>query len=188
MTTLKLTPVGRVWRGVVGTLDGIAAVCLAAMLALMLVEIGMRTFAGSSTLIADEYSGYALVALAFFGMAGAFRGGHHVRLSLGIDAVGKRSARGGAYVELICVIVVVAFVAVLLLYAGQMTWQSYSRGTLAATISRTPLWIPQLLMVIGLFAWLAEAIRRAVVIATAAVHGRAAPALGIERVEESWLE
>ncbi len=51
------------------------------MTLLILAEILMRTFFDKSTLIASEYSGYALAIMIYLGLGFSFRQGAHIRIT-----------------------------------------------------------------------------------------------------------
>ena len=48
------------------------------MVVLVVIDVALRTFAGSSLLFTEEVSGYLLVLVAFLAMAEALKQGRHV--------------------------------------------------------------------------------------------------------------
>lgn len=122
-----------------------------AFLILMVILINMevlgRYFFKVSTLIADEYSAYFFVGCTFLGFSYSFRQGHFLRISL---LVGKLPLRvqmvlhsGAALLASILSIVVTYEVA-------QLTLLSIQFDSISIQPSRTPLWIPQAIMPIGM--------------------------------------
>ena len=121
-----------------------AAVVL--MTALVTVEVLGRDLFNRSTLVADEMSGYLLVALTFLGLAPTLRGGGFIR----IDTYHAR-LRGGGRVALDLVIHLLALGYAVLLdwYLWRLALDAWRLGTTSIQISRTPLWIPQACMAVG---------------------------------------
>lgn len=129
-----------------------AAACLVVVLLVVLVnvEVAARYFLNTSTLVADEYGGYALVWICLLGFAQALRTGQFLR----IDAVVVR-LRGGTRraAEVVGALVGLVTSAVLAQATFGMTVASLRFGTVSIQPSLTPVWIPQIVMPIG-FAWL----------------------------------
>jgi TRAP-type C4-dicarboxylate transport system permease small subunit len=128
---------------VAGAVSGAAVV---AMTALVTVEVLSRDLFNRSTLVADEMSGYLLVALTFLGLAPTLRGGGFIR----IDTYHAR-LRGGGRVALDLAIHLLALGYAVLLdwYLWRLTLDAWRLGTTSIQISRTPLWIPQGCMAVG---------------------------------------
>ena len=140
-------------RAVTAAADRVAAVASAAsgvavvvMTALVTVEVLSRDLFNRSTLVADEMSGYLLVALTFLGLAPTLRGGGFIR----IDTYHAR-LRGGARLALDLGIHVLAlgYAALLDWYLWGLAWDAWRLGTTSIQVSRTPLWIPQVCMAGG---------------------------------------
>jgi TRAP-type C4-dicarboxylate transport system permease small subunit len=140
-------------RAITAAADRVAAVAAAvsgatvvAMTALVTVEVLSRDLFNVSTLIADEMSGYLLVALTFIGLAPTLRGGGFIR----IDTYRAR-LRGGARAGLELAIHVLALGYAVLLdwYLWRLTLDAWRLGTTSIQVSRTPLWIPQACMAVG---------------------------------------
>ena len=123
---------------------------LAAMAVLVNVEIVARYLFNTSTLIADEYSGYLFVWSTLLGFAYALQSGHFLRVESLVVRLG-RSAR--AVSELLAALVGLT-VAVVCVYAtGTLLLAAWGFGTLSIQPSATPLWMPQLILPLA-FAWL----------------------------------
>jgi TRAP-type C4-dicarboxylate transport system permease small subunit len=79
---------------VLATFGGwVAGVLLLATTALILTEVGARTFVGRSTRLAEEYSGYFLAAMILLAAAYALRNGEHIRVSILRERLGARGKR-----------------------------------------------------------------------------------------------
>ncbi|WP_457631389.1 TRAP transporter small permease subunit, partial [Oceanithermus sp.] len=65
------------------TLSGwVAGLLLLATTTLILFEIAYREFAGRSTFIAEEYSGYFMAAMVYLAAGYALQKGEHIRVGL----------------------------------------------------------------------------------------------------------
>ncbi len=124
----------------------VSGAAVVAMTALVTVEVLSRDLFNVSTLIADEMSGYLLVALTFIGLAPTLRGGGFIR----IDTYHAR-LRGGLRVALDLVIhgLAVGYAVLLDWYLWQLALDAWRLGTTSIQVSRTPLWIPQACMAVG---------------------------------------
>jgi TRAP-type C4-dicarboxylate transport system permease small subunit len=124
---------------------GAAAVCLAAIGALMLLQAVAREF-GVLIRGADDITAWLCAASAFFALGHTFRHGELVRVGLWIDMLGPMSRR---YAEL-------AALSITALFVGYMTWavtrfvyDSWRFHEVAQGLIQLPIWIPQLSFVIG---------------------------------------
>ena len=128
---------------VAGVISGAAVV---AMTALVTVEVLSRDLFGRSTLIADEMSGYLLVALTFLGLAPTLRGGGFIR----IDTYRARlRGRGRLALEVAIHLLALGYAVLLDWYLWRLALDAWRLGSTSIQISRTPLWIPQACMAIG---------------------------------------
>ena len=137
---LRLIDTGNDWlvRG--------SAVILALLTILILVEIGLWNTLKVTTLVADEYSAYGLAAIIFLGAGYTLKEKGHIRITLVLNLLPKRLA---------------ALVAALassgtLFFIGYLTWQLYRMtasahryGSTSGTLTATPIWIPQAIVVVG---------------------------------------
>jgi TRAP-type C4-dicarboxylate transport system permease small subunit len=140
-----------------------AAACLIVMALVVLVntEVAARYFLNTSTLVADEYGGYALVWICLLGFAEALRTGQFLR----VDAVVQRLRPGPRrFAEVAAALVGLAAAAVLAEATFGMALTSWRFGTVSIQPSSTPVWFPQLVMPLG-FAWLCIVYLRQLVLA-----------------------
>jgi len=147
---------------IAGAVSGAAVV---AMTALVTVEVLSRDLFNRSTLIADEMSGYLLVALTFVGLAPTLRGGGFIR----IDTYHAR-LRGGGHVALDLAIHLLAlgYAALLDWHLWQLAADAWQLGTTSIQVSRTPLWIPQAAMAVGGLLLVFDLLARLVVVLSGA--------------------
>lgn len=117
------------------------------MVALITTEVIARSVFSTSTLMADEYSGYFLVAMTYLGLAYTGRSGLHVRVDSVIRFLPPRLR------DTVVVSGLVISLAFLLLLAWE-TWalvrSSYEVQDTALTVRRTPLFLPELMIPVGL--------------------------------------
>ena len=127
-----------------GLCAAIAAVCLVAILVIILAQVIARwsglTFPG-----ATSYAGYCMAAASFFAFASALNHGAHIRVSLLLQAAGRRRR----WLELWCFAVASALMWYFVVHAFQATRWSWRFGDVSQGQDATPLWIPQSAMVIG---------------------------------------
>lgn len=131
----------------------LAAGVFLAMTSLTLTEVVLRTTAGRSTLIASEYSGYALSAMIYLSLGFTFSEGAHIRITFLNDALPKAAQR---WLE-ICLLTAATFVmSIASIAVWQMVLTTQQRGTVAYTPAETPLYIPQAIMLAGLVIFLLQ--------------------------------
>lgn len=133
---------GRV-AAVAGVTSGLA---LVAMTVVVTIEVLSRDLFNVSTLVADEMSGYLLVAMTFVGLAPTLRGGGFIR----IDTYrGRIAGHGRTALELAIHVLALGYAVVLDWYLWGLAAEAWRLGTTSIQISRTPLWMPQGLMAVG---------------------------------------
>lgn len=94
----------------------------------------------------DAYAGYTMAACGFLALAYTYKHGEHIRVSLLLDRLGPLARRVAEWLSLIVAAVVVGTLA---WYSVRLAWFSWQFGDRSQGIDATPLWIPQLLLVIG---------------------------------------
>ena len=70
----------------------LAAVCLVIILLLIVIQMLAR-WTGEVFPGAPDYAGYAMAAASFLAFANALNHGNHIRVSIVLNAVGKRTRR-----------------------------------------------------------------------------------------------
>ena len=138
----------------------VSSALLILMVILINVEVLGRYFFKVSTLIADEYSAYFFVGCTFFGFSYSFRQGHFLRVSLLTDNLSSK-----AQAVLHCGASLLAFglSSVVTYEVAMLTRISIQFDSVSIQPSATPLWIPQVIMPIGMGAlsllFLSEAVQ-----------------------------
>lgn len=138
---------GSVFDIVASLVRAIAGVALVALVALVAAEIVSRFFFSYSLRIVEELAGYLVVGLTLFGASLAVRKNSLFQVGFLFDAL-PRALRHG--LNLFYLVLSFAVCSVLIWYTAQLVMSSYQRGNVAPTFLMTPLWIPQLVMPVGL--------------------------------------
>jgi TRAP-type C4-dicarboxylate transport system permease small subunit len=128
----------------------VAAVCLASIAVVMLLQAGMRE-AGLLLRGADDIVSWLCAASAFLALGYTFRAGELIRVSLLLERLPPRARRPA---ETACLVAA-------LLVVGYATWavtgfvyDSWQFGEVAQGLLQIPIWIPQASLVIGLAVFL----------------------------------
>ncbi len=117
------------------------------IVALILVEIAVRTGWDSSTQIASEYSGYFMVAMVLLGFAETFRSGAFIRIQLLMPRLPKAAQR---LTEIAMALISLGITLYALRYSLDMAWESFRLDMRADTMAETPFWMPQAAVPLGL--------------------------------------
>ena len=123
-----------------------SAVVLGLMTILILVEIALWNLFETTTLIADEYSAYGLAAIIFLGAGYCLKERGHIRITLVIGFLPKKLSR---VITFIATGITTAFMGYLWWYLLKMVQATIRYGSTSGTLTNTPLWIPQTVMLIG---------------------------------------
>jgi len=122
----------------------------ALILALVIIvsaEVIGRSAFDHSFLVADEYSGYIAVMITFLGIPYAMDENALLRVDVFRQRIGRGARR---YLDLFFHLAALSVSVVLTFQLARMAWRTFERGTFAATPARTPLWIPQSAMALGM--------------------------------------
>ncbi|NQU65306.1 MAG: TRAP transporter small permease [SAR324 cluster bacterium] len=148
----------RLLKGIDRLNDGlakIAAIVLAAIVVLILLEIFLWNTFQVSTIIADEYSAYGLAALVFLGAGYTLRNDGHIRITLIVNHVPEVFSR---FLKRLAPTISSIFMAYLLYYLYKMIAATYRYNTTSGTLTDTPIWIPQVIMFVGAVAFFLQLI------------------------------
>lgn len=133
----------------------VSAVMLGLMSILILVEIFLWNVFEKTTLVADEYSAYGLAAIIFLGSGYCLKERGHIRIPIILNLLPEKPTR----------VITFAATAVATLFMGYIWWylfkmvQSTMRyNSTSGTLTNTPLWIPQTIMLIGAACFLLQMI------------------------------
>ncbi len=123
----------------------LAALCLIIILALIVVQMVAR-WTGEVFPGAPDYAGYAMAGASFLAFASALNKGSHIRVSILLNAVAPGMKR---ILEIWCFSIGTAIAWYFVWYAVKFTYWSWKFHDISQGQDKTPLWMPQSLMVIG---------------------------------------
>ncbi len=124
----------------------ISAVMLGLMTILILVEIFLWNIFTKTTLIADEYCAYGLAAIIFLGAGYCLKERGHIRITLVLGFLPEKLSRT---IPFAATGITTAFMGYLWWYLFKMVGATVRYNSTSGTLTNTPLWIPQTLMLIG---------------------------------------
>jgi TRAP-type C4-dicarboxylate transport system permease small subunit len=124
----------------------VSAVVLGLMTVLILIEILLWNTASKTTLIADEYSAYGLALIIFLGAGFCLKERGHIRITLVLGLLPQRLER---IITFVATAVTTVFFGYLWWYLFKMVQSTVRYQSTSGTLTNTPLWIPQTLMLIG---------------------------------------
>jgi TRAP-type C4-dicarboxylate transport system permease small subunit len=124
----------------------ISAVMLGLMTLLILVEIFLWNAFSKTTLIADEYCAYGLAAIIFLGAGYCLKEKGHIRITLVLGFLPKKLSR---VITFVATGITTLFMGYLWWYLLKMVQSAIRYNSTSGTLTNTPLWIPQVVMLIG---------------------------------------
>lgn len=124
----------------------ISAVILGLMTVLILVEIFIWNLFQKTTLIADEYSAYGLAAIIFLGAGYCLKEKGHIRITLILGFLPPKAAR---IITFAATMITTGFMGYLWWYLFLMVKSTFRYESTSGTLTNTPLWIPQAIMLMG---------------------------------------
>ncbi|HZD52369.1 MAG TPA: TRAP transporter large permease subunit, partial [Woeseiaceae bacterium] len=127
-------------------MGGLAAALVFAMLSMICYDVLMRYVFNSPTIWATEISTYVLVAIALLGTAYAHLLDAHIRVDLLLNALSEPRRRTLLLVAAWIGFIFVAFAA---WQSAVMTWENYVSGTRTFSLLYTPIYLPQIPIVVG---------------------------------------
>jgi TRAP-type C4-dicarboxylate transport system permease small subunit len=123
----------------------IAAVCLAAVCVVMLVQ-SLGREVGVFVRGADDVTAWLTAAAAFLALGHTFRHGELVRVGLLLEGLRPRSRRAA---ELGALSVTTVIVGYMLWAVSKFVYESWKFNEVAQGLIKIPIWIPQLAFVLG---------------------------------------
>jgi len=125
----------------------LASILLILLVILIMTEIIGRHFFDTSTMIADEYSGYLYLASIFLGLAYTFEKNAHIRINIITSKLSKKSNK---YIDIFTSIITNTVLLFILYRTILFTYDSYEMEMLSENVSETPLYFTQLVMPLGI--------------------------------------
>lgn len=123
-----------------------AAASMVALLAVLALQISAR-LVGLIVTWSDDIAGFLLVATSFLALAGTFRNGGHVRVSL---LIGRAGPRLGRWMELGCLVLCAALAAYLTYSSFDQAYDSFRFDEQTSGLVAFHLWLPQAVMSLGI--------------------------------------
>lgn len=123
-----------------------SALVLAAMAMLILLEIFLWNLFEKTTLVSDEYSAYGLAAIIFLGAGHCLKEKGHIRITLVLALLPNKVTR---VINFLATALTTIFMGYLWYYLFLMVRSSIRYGSTSGTLTNTPLWIPQMFMLVG---------------------------------------
>lgn len=122
-----------------------SALAMVATFGIILLGVAARQFLWDIPGL-DAYAGYAIAAILFLALPASLRHGDHIRVTMVLQKLPPRLLN---IFEYWCLAAACALATFFAFYAGRLVWQSYTYHDVSAGADVTPLWIPQVLMLLG---------------------------------------
>lgn len=123
----------------------LSGVAMVAAFGIIMLGVAAREFAWDIPGL-DAYAGYAIAATLFLALPASLRHGDHIRVNMVLQKLSPRVLNLFEYWSLIAASGLTIYFA---WYAGRMVWLSYTYHDMSPSADATPLWIPQLFMLLG---------------------------------------
>ncbi len=94
----------------------------------------------------DAYAGYAIAAALFLALPSTLVRGEHIRVTLVLD---RLSPRGQRVLEWWCLLAGLGLSLYIAWYTLHLAWISHATHDVSPSADATPLWMPQIAMVLG---------------------------------------
>ena len=146
LSKLKIMAFLRRFLNFIYTASGVAAsLCLIAILALIVIQMLAR-WTGEVFPGAPDYAGYAMASASFLAFANALNKGSHIRVSLLLNALQPKIRR---LMEIWCFGIGTLISWYFVFYCQKFVFWSWKFMDISQGQDRTPLWIPQSIMLVG---------------------------------------
>lgn len=137
----------KAWTRIIRTAEFLCIVCILAIAAIVMYEVVVRFAFDAPTVWVQECAVYLLIALAFLGLAPTQQKGEHIRIDVLLK---KLPPRVHLALEIFTCLAIALFAGVATWGGLQMVQQSLRFGRRSLTLLAIPVWIPQLLLPIGM--------------------------------------
>ncbi len=128
---------------------GLAAACCALLFLFLIADIVLRNV-GIAFLWPIEYSGFLMAFIVFLPLAGITRRREHMAADFFLNAIGGRVE--SSFRRWLIPLANLLFALALLYFAYETTSGNWQDGTNSMGPLRTPIWIPQIVMIVALLA------------------------------------
>jgi TRAP-type C4-dicarboxylate transport system permease small subunit len=124
----------------------VASLGLLFMTGLVTADVIRRRLFNAPLIYADEVAGYLLVLVTMLGLGYTLKEEGHIQVMLVIQ---RLSARQRTILRLIWCVIGIVYATILLIYTGQLAWESFTLKAFSPTPSQLPIYPFQVLMPIG---------------------------------------
>lgn len=131
----------------------ISSLAMLLIVLLILLEVFVRSFFDTSTMITDEYSAYLYVVLVFFGLGYTLATEGHIRVKILLSRLNERSQ---ALMDLCATVMALGLTGFALKFSVSLVWEAYVLRMVSETPAQTPMWIPQTAIPLGLALFMAQ--------------------------------
>lgn len=125
----------------------VSAIALMFMVAMIALEITLRSVFSTSTFVMDEFVGYAVSICVIWSLGYVLENSRLIRVNLLLPHLNPRVA--DALTALSAFVTAAAAMALISVFWLRAT-RAYSRGTVSSSLAQVPTWIPETMMIIGL--------------------------------------
>ena len=132
---------------IVRSSNSIGSISIIIMMLMITVEVILRTVAKRSLLIADEYSGYLMAVVVYWGASSAFYSGSFVRVKALFDRFPQKIRKA---LDMIFYVLFIIFNTFLSYFFFNSVTKILKLGSISSTIARTPLIVPMGFTLVGL--------------------------------------
>ena len=119
------------------------------------VDVVGRKFFGRSTAVTDEMGGYALAFGSMWALAWTLRSGGHVRIDVILP---KLPPVPRNVLDYLAMAVMILFAVMVATYSWTLAYESFDTDARAMSFLRTPVFVPQALLALGLSVLALEAV------------------------------
>lgn len=134
-------------NSITSLVGGISAALAFLMMILIVADVTLRFGFNSPLNFADEYSGYFMAAIVFLGLGYTLRAGMHINVNILPHALPRKAA---SRLGIALYIISFLYVAWLMVVGCLFVIDSYVVKVTHTNVTRTPLYIPQILLPLGL--------------------------------------
>jgi len=138
--------VGQIGKSIVTLISSIAGWAVPVMIVLIMFEVFNRYVLGQSPMVADEFSGYLLVVLAYLGVAYTWKEKGHIRITALVSRLPHKTR---SYIRLMTMVLTFAFSVLLTLSSYNYLATSFQIKMKSPSVWLTPLQWPQMAIPIG---------------------------------------
>ena len=124
----------------------LSSILLILLVILILVEIIGRSFFNTSTMIADEYSGYFYLAAVFLALAFTFHEEGHIRITIVTSRLGHKGRR---MMDIFAGAMSTGVMGFVIYYCWLFMVDAHEMEMLSENVSETPLYLTQIPMPLG---------------------------------------